>query len=333
MAPLSSSLLTLVAVVDTIYWCRQELARLNVEIEEDQKNPERFPVMTSAFIQFNNQAAAHMACQCAIHHVPKHMAPRVVEISPNDVIWENMSMSWWMQWMRVFLACAAVVGMVILWGFPVAFSASLSEIDTLIASYNWLSFLKTNDAVYKFVKLAAGVLPQAFLAIILALVPIVLNLVAQFQGVKTGSSRSEWVQIYYFFCERCPPTSAVFQSRINCRSPVRRSIPGRLHHIGSSRDTLGCGERYRKPAIATRNQLAGCLELFFLLSAAPGCINELRNPPASLGLGMCISFSSCSPFYIHHSPFAIYHSSISHSSFPVVCILFDTRSSHNDGAN
>lgn len=161
--------------------------------------------MTSAFIQFNNQAAAHMACQCAIHHVPKHMAPRVVEISPNDVIWENMSMSWWMQWIRMFIACAAVLGMVILWGFPVAFSASLSEIDTLIASYSWLGFLKDNDSVYKFVKLAAGVLPQAFLAIILALVPIVLNLVAQFQGVKTGASMSEWVQIYYFLC-KCIPT-------------------------------------------------------------------------------------------------------------------------------
>lgn len=187
--------------VDTIYWCRQELARLNIEIEEDQKHPERFPIMTSAFIQFNNQAAAHMACQCTIHHVPKHMAPRVVEISPSDVIWDNMAMSWWMQWVRVALACAFVVGMVILWGFPVAFSASLSEIDSLIAKYTWLGFLRDNEYVYKFVKLAAGVLPQAFLAIILALVPIILNVVTEFQGVKTGASRSEWVQIYYFLCK------------------------------------------------------------------------------------------------------------------------------------
>ncbi|KAF3767660.1 hypothetical protein M406DRAFT_90197 [Cryphonectria parasitica EP155] len=185
--------------VDTIYWCRQELARLNVEIEEDQKNPERFPKMTSAFIQFNNQSAAHMACQSLIHHVPKHMAPRVVEISPEDVIWDNMAMSWWMQWSRVILACGFVFGMVILWGFPVAFSASLSEIDSLIQKYSWLGFLKENASVYKFVKLAAAVLPQAFLALILALVPIVLSMIAEFQGVKTGASRSEWVQIYYFF--------------------------------------------------------------------------------------------------------------------------------------
>lgn len=41
--------------VDTIYHCRGELARLNVEIEEDQEHPERYPVMRSAFVQFQNQ--------------------------------------------------------------------------------------------------------------------------------------------------------------------------------------------------------------------------------------------------------------------------------------
>lgn len=106
-----------------------------------------------------------------------------------------------MQWGRFVLSCAFVVGMVILWGFPVAFSASLSEIDSLINSYKWLGFLAENENVYRFVKLAAGVLPQAFLAIILALVPVILNLIAGFQGTKTGAARSEWVQIYYFLCK------------------------------------------------------------------------------------------------------------------------------------
>lgn len=234
--------------VDTIYWCRQELARLNLEIEEDQKHPERFPIMTSAFIQFNNQAAAHMACQCIIHHVPKHMSPRVVEISPSDVIWDNMAMSWWMQWLRVILACAFVFGMVILWGFPVAFSASLSEIDSLVSKYSWLGFLRENESVYSFVKLAAGVLPQAFLAIILALVPIILNVVTEFQGVKTGSSRTEWVQIYYFLCKTSASTTSrvvMLCTDLLC-SLVRRGVFGRLHYVRGYSDTFRLGDRYRE---------------------------------------------------------------------------------------
>lgn len=212
--------------VDTIYWCRKELARWNVEIEEDQKNTERFPIMTSAFIQFNNQVAAHMACQSAIHHVPKTMAPRMVEISPDDVIWDNMAMSWWMQWTRVLLACGFVFGMILLWTFPIAFSAGLASIDDLISKYEWLSFLRVNEKVHDFVKLAAGVLPPLLLAILLALVPVILNFVAEFQGVKTGSARSEWVQTYYFFC-KClrSPTSRV--SLTNSRSPLCASLPRR----------------------------------------------------------------------------------------------------------
>jgi hypothetical protein len=184
--------------VDTIYWCRAELARLNVEIEEDQQHPERYPPMNSAFIQFNNQVAAHMACQSVTHHVPKTMSPRMVEISPNDVIWDNMAIKWWDQWARKAIVLAIVCGMIILWAIPVAWTASLSNVDALIRKYSWLGFLKTNDTVHTAVKAIAGVLPAIVLAILLALAPMILDFLAGFQGSKTGSQKSEVVQVYYF---------------------------------------------------------------------------------------------------------------------------------------
>lgn len=184
--------------VDTIYWCRAELARLNMEIDEDQKHPERYPAMNSAFIQFNNQVAAHMACQSVTHHVPKRMSPRLVEISPNDVIWDNMAIKWWDEWMRKSLVFVIVCAMVILWAIPVAWTASLSQIDALIRQYSWLAFLKSNETVYNAVKAVAGVLPAIVLAILLALIPVILDLLAGFQGSKTGSQKAEVVQVYYF---------------------------------------------------------------------------------------------------------------------------------------
>lgn len=184
--------------VDTIYWCRTELARLNAEIEEDQQHPERYPTMNSAFIQFNNQVAAHMACQSVTHHVPKRMAPRVVEISPDDVIWDNMAMKWWDEWARKLFVFAVVVAMVMLWTFPVAFTASLNQIDALIREYPWLGFLKKNATVYSAVKAVAGVLPALLLSILLILVPIILNKLAVFQGAKTHAQKDEVVQMYYF---------------------------------------------------------------------------------------------------------------------------------------
>jgi len=184
--------------VDTIYWCRGELARLNLEIEEDQEHPERYPIMNSAFIQFNNQAAAHMACQSVTHHVPKRMAPRMVEISPDDVIWDNMAISWWSEWGRSAVVFTLVSGMIILWTFPVAFTATVAQIDALIDTYSWLEFLRTNETIHNMVKAIAGVLPAILLAVLLALVPLILDFMARFQGSKTGAQKSEVVQVYYF---------------------------------------------------------------------------------------------------------------------------------------
>ncbi|CAG9937035.1 unnamed protein product [Clonostachys rosea f. rosea IK726] len=185
--------------VDTIYWCREELARLNLEIEEDQKYPERYPLMSSAFIQFEHQVAAHMACQSTMHHVPKHMAPRVVEISPRDVVWDNMSLPWWQEWARTGVVVICIVAMVLLWAIPVAFTASLSQLDELIRQNEWLSFLKANPTITTVATAVAGVLPAILLSILLILVPIVLDFFAKFKGAKTGSQKAEFVQVFYFF--------------------------------------------------------------------------------------------------------------------------------------
>ncbi|KAK0111405.1 hypothetical protein ONS95_001767 [Cadophora gregata] len=182
--------------VDTIYWCRGELARLNLEIEIDQKHPERFPLMNSAFIQFNHQVAAHMACQSVTHHVPKQMAPRSVEISPKDVIWDNMSIKWWEAWFRTAVVFGIVGGMVVLWTFPVAWTASLAQIEGLAAEYPWLNWL--NKIPHKVLQAIAGVLPALVLAILLALVPMILQYLASVQGAQTGSEQQRSVQNYYF---------------------------------------------------------------------------------------------------------------------------------------
>lgn len=184
--------------VDTIYWCRGELARLNLEIEEDQQHPEQFPLMRSAFIQFNHQVAAHMACQSLIHHIPRHMAPRVVEISPNDVIWENMAISWWAGWLRTGIVNVIVAGMVILWAFPVALTSSISQVTELIDDLPFLRFLEDNDQLYRAADAVAGVLPALLLALLLFLVPLIMDFLAHFQGAKTGAQKTESVQNFYF---------------------------------------------------------------------------------------------------------------------------------------
>ena len=182
--------------VDTIYHCRKELARLNVEVEQDQQHAERFPVMNSAFVQFNHQVAAHMACQAVSHHIPKQMAPRLVEISPDDVLWSNMSVRWWESYIRTAVVIAIVVGMIIGWAFPVTFTGLLSQVTYLSNTFRWLDWLGRAPAWI--IAIIQGILPQLLLALLLLLLPMILRLLARNQGVQTGMAVELTCQDYYF---------------------------------------------------------------------------------------------------------------------------------------
>ncbi|PKX88197.1 DUF221-domain-containing protein [Aspergillus novofumigatus IBT 16806] len=182
--------------VDTIDYCRKEIARLNLEIEIDQQHPEKFPLMNSAFIQFNHQVAAHMACQAVSHHLPKQMAPRTVEISPDDVIWDNMSIKWWERYLRTFGILTIVCAMVVGWAFPVAFTGLLSQLSYLENAFTWLSWIsKLPDWLISAIQ---GILPPLFLAILMALLPLILRFLCRAQGLHTGMAIELTVQNYFF---------------------------------------------------------------------------------------------------------------------------------------
>ena len=182
--------------VDTIEYCRKEVARLNLEIELDQQQPEKFPLMNSAFVQFNNQAAAHMACQAVSHHLPKQLAPRMVEISPDDVIWENMSIKWWERYIRTFGVLILVSAMVAGWAFPIAFTGLLSQLAYLQDAFHWLRWISVFPTW--FISAVQGVLPALFLSILVALLPLILRFLSKAQGVHTGAAVELAVQNYYF---------------------------------------------------------------------------------------------------------------------------------------
>ena len=183
--------------VDVIEHCRKELARLNLEIEEQQREPEQFPLMNSAFVQFNNQVAAHMACQSVSHHIPHQMAPRLVEISPDDVIWDNMSIKWWESYLRIAFVIIFIIGLTIGWAIPVTFTGLLSQVRYLSETFSWLAWLgRTPSPILAIIQ---GVLPQALLGLLLFLLPVILRLLLRFQGHHTGMAVELSMQSYYFF--------------------------------------------------------------------------------------------------------------------------------------
>lgn len=220
--------------VDTIYYCRKELARLNLEIEHDQKEPESYPLMSSAFIQFNNQIAAHMACQAINHHLPQQMSPRMVEINPDDVVWNNLSVKWWERYLRTFLVSVIVAGMIILWAIPVAFTGGLSQLSQLSGKpgFHWLNGFSKSALAF-----LQGILPPLVLGLLLALVPLLLPFLAKLQGLVTGNSIKLATQDTYFaflfvqlflVVSVSAGVTAIFQDAANSNFNIPQLLAGKL---------------------------------------------------------------------------------------------------------
>jgi hypothetical protein len=79
-----------------------------------------YPPANAAFILFNKQIAAHMAAQTLTHNEPYLMtaSQKYIEVAPEDVIWDNLTMSNFDRRIRSGLVWAAVIGLIIVWTFP-----------------------------------------------------------------------------------------------------------------------------------------------------------------------------------------------------------------------
>ena len=103
--------------VDTINWCREEIARLNPLIETDQNKyraGEAKP-KNAVFVEFWNQTQAQSAFQMVTHHQPVHMSPRVVGLSPEEVVWDNLGITWKTLTLRNIFALGFVTALIVFW--------------------------------------------------------------------------------------------------------------------------------------------------------------------------------------------------------------------------
>ena len=169
---------------------------MNPAIARQQARPERFNAMNSAFIQFNTQLAAHMACQSVASHQSMYMTPRFIETAPEDVIWSNMQLVWWQRLIRVYAINGAITALVVFYSIPTAFVGSISNITYLTNLLPWLRFIYNLPS--QILGLITGLLPSVMLAVWLSLLPFILRLATYFQGHPTRTVIELTVQNMYF---------------------------------------------------------------------------------------------------------------------------------------
>jgi hypothetical protein len=184
--------------VDTIYFCRRELARLNKEIEEEAKSPDVFPYNLSAFIQFNTQKAAHLACQSVADTSPSRMRKRLVEISPGDINWPSLSISWKARYLRLGAFLVLFALLLFAFGIISVFTGILSRVSTLSGSTAWLRWIGSLPRwLLSFIQ---GTLPPVIQVIVLSgPLPILIRLLTnRVRGATTGQQGERSLQLWYF---------------------------------------------------------------------------------------------------------------------------------------
>ncbi|KAG0236758.1 hypothetical protein BGW41_000349 [Actinomortierella wolfii] len=182
--------------VDLIDYYTERIATLNKKIYNLQMadNPDS---LTSAFIQFHTQFGAHSAVQTVVHPRPFTMAPMYVEISPLDVVWDNMNLNVWIKKGRRAITLAISTAMILLWTFPVVFVNSIANLETLTTRISFLEFLNSWPESIK--GIIQGILPPLGLAILMAMLPIILTILSRYEGHVRETAIMHSVMVKYFF--------------------------------------------------------------------------------------------------------------------------------------
>jgi calcium permeable stress-gated cation channel len=184
--------------VDTIYFCRRELAKLNREIETEIEEVDNCSQNGSAFIQFHTQKAAHLACQAVAHTLPGRMAERAVEMSPADINWSALNYTRRNRAVRLVIFVVLFLVLLFAFGLISFFTGLLSRVSTLADSTSWLRWI--GDLPRWLISFIQGTVPPVLLVILLSgPTPIILRAMTNStRGATTGSRGERSLQLWYF---------------------------------------------------------------------------------------------------------------------------------------
>ncbi|KAL9627273.1 MAG: hypothetical protein Q9204_006686 [Flavoplaca sp. TL-2023a] len=183
-----------------VAWLRTEIARLTIQIDAlltDLDNDALFKKQNSAFIQFDRQMAAHMACSLVSHSKAGRMSPRFLEVAPHEVVWANMDVTSLGRFVRTCIALVLFAAILLLWAVPTTILGFLSQLASLSFTVSWLRWLRGWPSWI--LGLISGPLVSILLALLIQLVvPALARKLAVLVGSPTKTKREVITQNFYF---------------------------------------------------------------------------------------------------------------------------------------
>jgi hypothetical protein len=162
--------------VDTVERYREILLALSNETKEAQKKYLSSPkTLGSVFVEFTDSVHAQAASQALIHHQALQMCLRYINLTPNEIIWNSLKISWWQRIIRRIVALGIVGVLILFWTIPVAATGFISNISYLqeIAFFTWIQRIPP-----KLMGIIQGLLPSVLLSILMSWVPNIIKCTA-----------------------------------------------------------------------------------------------------------------------------------------------------------
>jgi hypothetical protein len=144
----------------------------------------------AAFVVFSCRRTAAAAAQVLLHPNPLHWQLRPAP-APGEVHWMNLRLRWWERRVRGSLAAVVSAFTVLFFLVPVTAISSLSALERLRRALPFIPAME--DALPLTRGLLEGYLPGAALAIALAFVPLVFQLLSHRQGCVSISDADRQV--------------------------------------------------------------------------------------------------------------------------------------------
>eukprot|EP00243_Klebsormidium_subtile_P003337 TRINITY_DN16700_c0_g1_i1.p1 TRINITY_DN16700_c0_g1~~TRINITY_DN16700_c0_g1_i1.p1 ORF type:complete len:742 (-),score=286.06 TRINITY_DN16700_c0_g1_i1:415-2640(-) len=218
--------------VDTIDWCRDQLAALESKLADEQAATTTDRTINSAMVYFNSRAVATMAAQ-SVHAKKAETWQTQVAPEPREVIWANLGIPWWERFVRQSAVYGITFLIVFFFMIPITIVSGFSTLDNL---KKFAPFLKSVFNISAISAILQAFLPQLALIIFLAILPSLLLFLTKKEGIASiaHANRGTAGKYYYFMVFNVFLGVTVAGSALGQLKQMTKNPSGIIDLLGSS---------------------------------------------------------------------------------------------------
>ncbi|CUM67563.1 uncharacterized protein PRCAT00005263001 [Priceomyces carsonii] len=182
--------------VDTLNYGADHLGELNKEIKKKQLEHLSNTQVPSVFLEFPTQLELQKAYQAIPYNKEFKNTIRLIGLTPDDIIWENMALTTNKKRVKKVIANTVLTLLIIFWNIPVAFVGAISNIYFLIQVAPWLKFLENMPSPIR--GIINGLFPVIALSILMAMVPVFIKKMGKVAGCVSVQQVDSYCQTWYY---------------------------------------------------------------------------------------------------------------------------------------